>query len=103
MASLRQLRSPAVITIWHRAGEGWIASSRILSSRVTDWCLTGVYRAIFHRVSLMPIQTDDSELVTLELTDATLQALDDKAVLDHRGNRAAAIRDLLDEWLTSRN
>lgn len=41
----------------------------------------------------------DREPVTLELEDGTIEALDKKAFTDHGGNRQAAIRDLLDEWL----
>lgn len=44
----------------------------------------------------------DPELVTLELEDGTIEALDEKAVTDHRGNRNAAIRELLDDWLKAR-
>lgn len=39
----------------------------------------------------------DLETVTLELEDETTEAIDEKAFADHRGNRDAAIRDLLDE------
>ena len=41
--------------------------------------------------------------VTIELSDETLEAVDEKAFTDHRGHREAAIRDLLDEWLKSRH
>lgn len=43
----------------------------------------------------------DMEEVTVELTESELEAVDQKAFRDHRDNRAAAIRDLLDEWLKS--
>ena len=43
----------------------------------------------------------DMEEVTVELTESELEAVDQKAFRDHRDNRAAAIRDLLDEWLNS--
>lgn len=39
------------------------------------------------------------EEVDVELDEALLEAVDDKAFADHRDNRDAAIRDLLDEWL----
>jgi metal-responsive CopG/Arc/MetJ family transcriptional regulator len=41
----------------------------------------------------------DLEEVELELDEALLDAVDEKAFADHRDNRDAAIRDLLDEWL----
>ncbi|MDS0281932.1 ribbon-helix-helix protein, CopG family [Haloarcula onubensis] len=41
----------------------------------------------------------DLEEVDVELDEALLEAVDDKAFADHRDNRDAAIRDLLDEWL----
>jgi metal-responsive CopG/Arc/MetJ family transcriptional regulator len=37
--------------------------------------------------------------VTIELSEEELEAVDEKAFRDHRDNREAAIRDLLDEWL----
>jgi len=43
------------------------------------------------------------EEVDVELDEALLEAVDDKAFADHRDNRDAAIRDLLDEWLKSRD
>lgn len=44
---------------------------------------------------------DDLDMaeVTLELEEETVAALDDVAFVDHRGNRAAAIRELLDRWV----
>ncbi|MFC6756925.1 MULTISPECIES: ribbon-helix-helix protein, CopG family [Haloarcula] len=42
------------------------------------------------------------EEVDVELDEALLEAVDDKAFADHRDNRDAAIRDLLDEWLKQR-
>lgn len=44
----------------------------------------------------------DMEEVTLELTEEELEAIDEKAFAEHRDNREAAIRDLLDEWLKER-
>ena len=44
----------------------------------------------------------DLETVTLELEDETIRAVDEKAFAEHRENREAAIRDLLDEWLKTR-
>jgi metal-responsive CopG/Arc/MetJ family transcriptional regulator len=41
----------------------------------------------------------DMEAVTIELDEETLEAVDDLAFAEHRENREAAIRDLLDEWL----
>ena len=41
----------------------------------------------------------DLEAVELEMDEALLEAVDEKAFADHRDNRDAAIRDLLDEWL----
>ncbi|MFB6102853.1 MAG: ribbon-helix-helix protein, CopG family [Haloplanus sp.] len=43
----------------------------------------------------------EMETVTVELDAETLDAVDDIAFTDHRDNRAAAIRTLLDEWLKS--
>jgi metal-responsive CopG/Arc/MetJ family transcriptional regulator len=43
------------------------------------------------------------ETVTVELEEETLDAVDDIAFADHRENRAAAIRTLLDEWLKTRD
>jgi metal-responsive CopG/Arc/MetJ family transcriptional regulator len=45
----------------------------------------------------------DMETVTVELDEETLDEVDDIAFADHRDNRAAAIRDLLDEWLKERD
>ena len=44
----------------------------------------------------------DLETVTLELEDETIEAVDEKAFAEHRENREAAIRDLLDEWIKTR-
>ncbi|WP_135305766.1 ribbon-helix-helix protein, CopG family [Haloarcula amylovorans] len=41
----------------------------------------------------------DLDEVEIELDEAALEALDEKAFKEHRDNRDAAIRDLLDEWL----
>jgi len=41
----------------------------------------------------------DLESVEIELDEELLDAIDDKAFADHRDNRDAAVRDLLDEWL----
>ncbi len=42
----------------------------------------------------------DMEEVTLEFNEETLDAVDAKAFADHRENRGAVIRTLLDQWLT---
>ena len=39
------------------------------------------------------------EAIDVELDEELLEAVDEKAFVDHRDNRDAAIRDLLDEWL----
>ncbi|PSP84578.1 ribbon-helix-helix protein, CopG family [Halobacteriales archaeon QS_6_64_34] len=39
------------------------------------------------------------EEVDVELDEELLEAVDEKAFVDHRDNRDAAVRDLLDEWL----
>jgi metal-responsive CopG/Arc/MetJ family transcriptional regulator len=44
----------------------------------------------------------DMEAVTIEFDEETLEALDDVAFTEHRGNRDAAIRECLDRWLKSR-
>ncbi len=41
--------------------------------------------------------------VTIELTEEELEEIDDIAFANHRDNRDAAIRDLLDEWLKDRD
>ncbi|WP_435156748.1 ribbon-helix-helix protein, CopG family [Haladaptatus sp. DFWS20] len=41
--------------------------------------------------------------VTIELTDEELEQIDDIAFADHRDNRDAAIRTLLDEWLKDKD
>jgi len=45
----------------------------------------------------------DLEEVEFELDEALLEAVDEKAFADHRDNREAAIRELLDEWLKRRD
>jgi Arc/MetJ-type ribon-helix-helix transcriptional regulator len=44
----------------------------------------------------------DMESVTLELSDEEIEQIDDIAFADHRENREAAIRELLDRWLKER-
>ncbi|WP_276301804.1 ribbon-helix-helix protein, CopG family [Halorussus lipolyticus] len=44
----------------------------------------------------------DMESVTLELSEEELERIDDIAFADHRDNREAAIRELLDQWLKDR-
>jgi metal-responsive CopG/Arc/MetJ family transcriptional regulator len=44
----------------------------------------------------------DLQSVTVEFEKETLEAIDEKAFADHRDNREAAVRDLLDEWLKTR-
>jgi len=41
----------------------------------------------------------DLEAIDVELNEGLLEAVDEKAFADHRDNRDAAVRDLLDEWL----
>jgi metal-responsive CopG/Arc/MetJ family transcriptional regulator len=45
----------------------------------------------------------EMETVTVELDGETLEAVDERAFQEHRDNRAAAIRTLLDEWLKDRD
>jgi len=40
-----------------------------------------------------------TEEVEVELDEETLERLEAKAFRDHRNSRAAAVSDLLDEWL----
>jgi hypothetical protein len=42
------------------------------------------------------------ETVEVELSAETLAEIDDRAFVAHRGNRGAAVSDLLDEWLKTR-
>ena len=44
----------------------------------------------------------DMESITLELSEEELDRIDDIAFADHRDNREAAIRELLDTWLKER-
>ncbi|ACV11693.1 conserved hypothetical protein [Halorhabdus utahensis DSM 12940] len=44
----------------------------------------------------------DLEEVTVEFDEETIEVLDEKAFRDHRDNREAAIRELLDQWLKER-
>ncbi|MDS0219762.1 ribbon-helix-helix protein, CopG family [Haloarcula sp. S1AR25-5A] len=44
----------------------------------------------------------DLEAIEVELDEEVLDAIDEKAFADHRDNRDAAVRDLLDEWLKQR-
>jgi len=41
----------------------------------------------------------DMETVTIELEEAEVDAVDDIAFRDHRDNREAALRGLLQKWL----
>ncbi|PSP95049.1 ribbon-helix-helix protein, CopG family [Halobacteriales archaeon QS_4_62_28] len=45
----------------------------------------------------------DLESVEVELDEELLDEIDEKAFVEHRDNRDAAIRDLLDEWLKQRD
>ena len=45
----------------------------------------------------------DMDSVTIEFDEETIEALDAKAFRDHRDNRAAAIRECLDQWLKQRD
>lgn len=51
----------------------------------------------------MPSADTDMPTVTVELTEEELEEIDDIAFANHRDNRDAAIRDLLDEWLKDRD
>lgn len=68
-----------------------------------DGCLTELFVAVAR--GIYPMDEGDGlaemETVTVELDAETLDAVDDIAFTDHRDNRAAAIRTLLDEWLKS--
>ncbi|WP_248896511.1 ribbon-helix-helix domain-containing protein [Haloplanus halobius] len=44
----------------------------------------------------------EMETVTVELDEETIDEVDALAFADHRDNRSAAIRTLLDEWLKGR-
>ena len=45
----------------------------------------------------------DMESVIVEFDEDTIAAIDEKAFTEHRNNREAAIRDLLDGWLKQDN
>ncbi|MFB6228502.1 MAG: ribbon-helix-helix protein, CopG family [Halobacteriales archaeon] len=51
----------------------------------------------------MNVETPDMESVTVEFDEETIEAIDRKAFADHRDNREAAIRDLIDEWIKTRD
>lgn len=72
------------------------------STRSPDDRLTELYVSACRRFIPMDEPLFDLETVTLKLEDETIEAIDEKAYTDHRGNREAAIRDLLDEWLKTR-
>jgi metal-responsive CopG/Arc/MetJ family transcriptional regulator len=46
-------------------------------------------------------ETLDLESVTVEFDEEVIETIDRKAFADHRDNREAAVRDLVDEWLKS--
>lgn len=71
-------------------------------TRSPDGRLTELFGATSHRCISMDESLADLETVTLELEDETIEAVDEKAFAEHRENREAAIRDLLDEWLKTR-
>ena len=50
-------------------------------------------------VRLVTGDTLGMEEVEIELDEETLARLEDKAFREHRDSRAAAVSDLLDEWL----
>lgn len=41
--------------------------------------------------------------VSIELTSEELEQIDELAFKEHRGNRDAAIRELLDHWIKDRS
>lgn len=45
----------------------------------------------------------DMEEVSIELTEEELEEIEEIVFKEHRDNRAAAIRGLLDEWLKERD
>ncbi|WP_435156208.1 ribbon-helix-helix protein, CopG family [Haladaptatus sp. DFWS20] len=45
----------------------------------------------------------DMESVELEFTSEELEQIDEIAFSDHRENRDAAIRELLDQWVKTRD
>ncbi len=47
----------------------------------------------------MNVDSLGTEAVEIELDEETLERLEAKAFSDHRDSRAAAVSDLLDEWL----
>lgn len=47
----------------------------------------------------MNVDSLGTEEVEVELDEETLERLEEKAFRDHRDSRAAAVSDLLDEWL----
>ncbi len=47
----------------------------------------------------MKVDSLGTETVEVALDEETLERLEEKAFRDHRDSRAAAVSDLLDEWL----
>jgi metal-responsive CopG/Arc/MetJ family transcriptional regulator len=52
---------------------------------------------------MMIERVDDMEQVSIELDEDVLEAVDKKAFKDHRENREAALRSLLNDWLMSQD
>ena len=73
------------------------------ASRESHVRLTGIFHRARTTTAAMNGDALDMDEVTLELTDAEIEAIDDRAFRNHRGNREAAIREALDEWLKQRD
>ncbi len=65
--------------------------------------LTQVFEPVWRYHMGMDEVLCDMEEITLEFDEETLEAIDSKAFRDHRENREAAIRTLLDDYLKERS
>jgi len=52
---------------------------------------------------MMIERVEDMEQIAIQLDDDVLDAVDKKAFKDHRENREAALRSLLNDWLQKRD
>jgi hypothetical protein len=71
--------------------------------RTPDTCLTHVFVPAVPTLLRMRQDQFEGEEVTIELDAEELELVDDIAFSNHRDNRDAAIRTLLDEWLKNQD
>jgi hypothetical protein len=87
-------------TRWPSFGVDRVTATGTADGRLTE-LFVALSRVVYH------MDEGDGltgmETVTVELDEEVLDAVDDIAFTDHRENRNAAIRTLLDEWLKERD